>query len=270
MKPGFVPVAIIGKSAGQEVDTVAKISQYYIPAPSFASVIPITTQLLMTKHAQGVLKAIVFLPAAHIANLFHAVGKEMKGVKVFVQHSRQSQSARTRVTQEFKEAKAGIMFATDVVARGMHFDGVSHVIQVGLPDGVETYTHRIGRTGRADASGEAWIVLAPREIGFLRGIESKGMKVLKKEVTFATPVVQKMVDNATKKICAEGGEARVYQAWMGYYLGRIKQLGLGKPGIVEEANLFAEEVFGCEQPPKLEKKTVGKMGLKGVPGLRFC
>jgi ATP-dependent RNA helicase MSS116 len=129
LKPGFVPVAIIGKSAGQEVDTVAKISQYCIPAPSFSSVISITAQFLMTKHAEGVLKAIVFLPAAHIANLFHAVGREMKGVKVFVQHSRQSQSARTRVTQEFKDAKAGVLFATDVVARGMHFDGVSHVVQ---------------------------------------------------------------------------------------------------------------------------------------------
>jgi ATP-dependent RNA helicase MSS116 len=138
-----------------------------------------------------------------------------------------------------------------------------------LPDGVETYTHRIGRTGRADASGEAWIVLAPREIGFIRGVEAKGMKVVKREVPFATPVVMGMVSAATKKLVAEGEETRVYQAWMGYYLGRIRQLCLDKKGIVEEANLFAEEVFGCELPPKLEKKTMGKMGLKGVPGLRF-
>jgi ATP-dependent RNA helicase MSS116 len=269
LKPGFVPVAIVGKSAGQEVDTVAKIAQYYIPAPSFASSLSITIQLLMTKHAEGVLKAIVFLPAAHIANLFHAVGKEMKDIKVFVQHSRQSQSARTRVTNEFKECASGVMFATDVVARGMHFDRVSHVVQVGLPDGVETYTHRIGRTGRADASGEAWIVLAPRELGFIRDVERKGMAVVKRQVPGVEAGAQFAVGRATKKLVGDGEEGRVYQAWLGYYLGRIRVLNIDKKGIVEEANLFAEEVFGCAEPPRLEKKTVGKMGLKGVPGLRF-
>jgi ATP-dependent RNA helicase MSS116 len=125
LKPDFVPVA----PPKNETASASKITQYYIPAPSYASGLEITIQLLMTKHLEGVLKAIVFLPAARIAKMYHSIGKEMSGVDVFVQHSRQSQSARSRVTEEFKQAKSGILFATDVVARGMHFDGVTHVVQ---------------------------------------------------------------------------------------------------------------------------------------------
>lgn len=263
---GFVPVA---PPSDNENKTSAQISQYCIPAPSFASSLEITFQLLMDKHTEGPMKAIVFLPAAKIAQLYHSIGKEMNGVNVFVQHSRLSQNARTRVTQEFKEAKTGIMFATDVVARGMHFDGVSHVVQVGLPDGVETYTHRIGRTGRADARGEAWIVLSPREMAILQRIEKSGMEIQVKQAPVANAAVLKLIDSATKKIAAEGDEAvaKIYLAWLGYYAGRIKQLGIEKPGIVMEANLFAKEVFGCKQPPMILKGIATKMGLKGVSGL---
>jgi ATP-dependent RNA helicase MSS116 len=146
---------------------------------------------------------------------------------------------------------------------------------VGLPDGVETYTHRIGRTGRADASGEAWIVLAPRELVIIKGIEKAGMKIQKMGVTEVPgcpeviDIVGRVVSTATKKLVDDGEVEKLYQAWLGYYTGRIKILGIEKKDIVEDANLFVKEVFGCELPPKLEKKTVGKMGLKGVPGLRF-
>lgn len=105
-------------------------------------------QLLAHLHAAAPeFKCIVFLPAAHLANctslvifnvgiVYYALGRAMAvsplmrlAGDVYVQHARQSQSARTRVTQAFMQASVGVMFATDVVARGMHFPGVTHVVQ---------------------------------------------------------------------------------------------------------------------------------------------
>ncbi len=65
---------------------------------------------------------------------------------------------------------------------------------------------------------------------------------------------------------AENGK-KVYQSWLGFYNSRTKDLKMDKVLLVQTANQWASAVLGCRQPPRLERKTVGKMGLKGVPGL---
>ncbi|KAF9887054.1 hypothetical protein FE257_010548 [Aspergillus nanangensis] len=72
-------------------------------------------------------------------------------------HSRLTQQQRTKAARFFRESRSAIMFSSDVTARGMDFPGVTHVLQVGIPRDRDTYIHRVGRTGRANNSGEAWI-----------------------------------------------------------------------------------------------------------------
>ena len=82
-----------------------------------------------------------------------------------------SQDARERVLGRFRNGQVGVLVATDVAARGLDIDGISHVFNVDLPRDPEVFVHRVGRTGRAGKSGVAISLITPREQGRLRRIE---------------------------------------------------------------------------------------------------
>ena len=86
-------------------------------------------------------------------------------------HSDRLQSHREQALAEFKEGKFRILIATDVAARGIHVDGVAHVVNFDLPLEPEDYVHRIGRTGRAGATGKATTFVTPRDRGLVKQIE---------------------------------------------------------------------------------------------------
>src|SRR4249919_3342317 len=81
------------------------------------------------------------------------------------------QAQRERTIQSLKDGKIDILIATDVAARGLDVDRISHVVNYDVPYDTESYVHRIGRTGRAGRSGEAILFIAPRERNLLRSIE---------------------------------------------------------------------------------------------------
>ncbi|WP_334186445.1 DEAD/DEAH box helicase [Noviherbaspirillum sp.] len=81
------------------------------------------------------------------------------------------QQQRERTIQQLKDGKIDILVATDVAARGLDVERISHVINYDVPHDPESYTHRIGRTGRAGRSGEAILFIAPREKNLLKAIE---------------------------------------------------------------------------------------------------
>ncbi len=86
-------------------------------------------------------------------------------------HGDMNQRDRDRVMRRFKEGRIELLVATDVAARGLDIETVTHVINYDIPTDVESYTHRIGRTGRAGREGDAITLVTPREIGQLRFIE---------------------------------------------------------------------------------------------------
>ncbi|MDE2304340.1 MAG: DEAD/DEAH box helicase [Gammaproteobacteria bacterium] len=81
------------------------------------------------------------------------------------------QAQRERIVERLKGGDIDVLVATDVAARGLDVERISHVVNYDLPYDVESYVHRIGRTGRAGRSGEAILFVAPRERGMLRAIE---------------------------------------------------------------------------------------------------
>ncbi len=81
------------------------------------------------------------------------------------------QATRERIIGQLKDGKVDILVATDVAARGLDVDRISHVVNYDVPYDTESYVHRIGRTGRAGRSGEAILFIAPRERNMLRSIE---------------------------------------------------------------------------------------------------
>lgn len=94
-------------------------------------------------------------------------------------HGDLSQSMRDRVMRRFREGQAELLVATDVAARGLDIEHVSHVINFNIPEDPEQYVHRIGRTARAGRSGDAITLVAPREMRQLREIERLIRKKIK-------------------------------------------------------------------------------------------
>jgi ATP-dependent RNA helicase RhlE len=94
------------------------------------------------------------------------------GKSVAVIHSDKSQIQRTQALQGFKDSKFQILVATDIAARGIDVKGISHVINYNVPEKPEDYVHRIGRTGRAEAMGDAFTLVSPEEEAYLKRIEN--------------------------------------------------------------------------------------------------
>jgi len=96
---------------------------------------------------------------------------QMRGYEAETLHGEMNQAARDRVMSRFRAGQADLLIATDVAARGLDIDQVTHVVNYDIPWDVESYIHRIGRTGRAGRSGEAITLVSPRERYQLRQIE---------------------------------------------------------------------------------------------------
>jgi len=96
---------------------------------------------------------------------------ENKGVEAAAIHGNKSQGARTKALAEFKNNNVRVLVATDIAARGIDIDQLPHVVNFDLPQVAEDYVHRIGRTGRAGASGEAVSLVSHDEFKLLKDIE---------------------------------------------------------------------------------------------------
>jgi ATP-dependent RNA helicase DeaD len=94
-----------------------------------------------------------------------------RGLSAAAIHGDVEQKQREKMVQSLKDGRIDILVATDVAARGLDVDRISHVLNYDIPYDTESYVHRIGRTGRAGRSGEAILFVAPRERGMLGAIE---------------------------------------------------------------------------------------------------
>ena len=115
-------------------------------------------------------RVLVFTRTKHRADrVAHTLDRA--GVRSEAIHGNRSQSQRVKALDEFKRGRCRVLVATDIVARGIDVDGISHVINFDIPNTPEAYVHRIGRTARAGKSGAAFTLLAPDEHDTLRDIE---------------------------------------------------------------------------------------------------
>jgi len=100
-----------------------------------------------------------------------ARGLEQKGIRTATLHSNRSQNQRLKALKDFKSGAVRVLVATDIAARGIDVDGISHVVNYDFPMHAEDYVHRIGRTGRANAIGDAISFVTPEDHGELRALE---------------------------------------------------------------------------------------------------
>ena len=116
-------------------------------------------------------------------------------------HGDLSQQQRDIVMKKFRDRVISLLVATDVAARGLDVDDLTHVINYGLPDDPAVYTHRSGRTGRAGKTGVSIAIIHSREKGKLREIEKKiGKKFERKEVPTPQHIIEKQLYNLADRI----------------------------------------------------------------------
>jgi ATP-dependent RNA helicase RhlE len=96
---------------------------------------------------------------------------EAHGIRTATLHSNRSQNQRLRALKDFKSGAVRVLVATDIAARGIDVDGISHVVNYDFPMHPEDYVHRIGRTGRAQAVGDAISFVTPEDHSALRSLE---------------------------------------------------------------------------------------------------
>ncbi|CEJ59342.1 Putative ATP-dependent RNA helicase pitchoune [Penicillium brasilianum] len=270
LNPGYASISTIQEN---ETPTHERVPQYHVIIPSVAETFTALTSLLSIESKQCS-KIIVFGVTANMVALMAKVfAQGLTPLKVFEIHSRLNQGARTRTTAQFKEASAGILFASDVIGRGMDFPNVDLVIQVGLPSNGEQYVHRVGRTARAGNDGRAIILLTPAESFFMK--VNRHLPIQPHPETNAVlegaTACTEAVTQAMYKI-EEEIKQRAYSSYIGFFAGSglLKQVRLDKTGLVQLANELAIKGMACPEPPPMDKKVVGKMGLKGVPGFNYA
>src|SRR5690606_38593123 len=130
---------------------------------------------------------------------------ERDGFAAAVIHGNKSQNARQKALNDFRAGKVRILVATDIAARGIDVPGISHVVNFDLPDEAESYVHRIGRTGRNGAEGEAITLCDPAETSKLRQVE----RLIRQKLTVAKDITgAPMVEGETREKREEARPAR--------------------------------------------------------------
>jgi ATP-dependent RNA helicase MSS116 len=226
-------------------------------------------------------KAIVFFSNTATVEFAYTVFRStslgaLGGIPLFDIHSKLGQHQRTRNAEAFRRSTTGILFSSDVTARGMDFPGVTHVIQVGLPPSRDQYIHRLGRTGRAGAEGQGWLLLAQEEIDEARArlpglpikpnntIESAKHQLGK---STAPAAVQKYFDEVARGygVSPSWEFTAVYHALIGQQCGRRLRVN----DVVALVNNWALQGIGRDEVPAISARTAQNRNLSRIPGIRI-
>lgn len=161
--PTTVSVAVSGTP-------LENISQYAYKVENFYTKANLLKHLLQNEN--DFTKVLVFVPNKKSADLLFDILDEFFGSEVAVIHSNKTQNYRIRSIENFNAEKTRILVTTDVMARGLDLDQISHVINFDAPNFPENYMHRIGRTGRAEQEGTSILLYTEKEEDAKAAIES--------------------------------------------------------------------------------------------------
>lgn len=169
-KPEKVQIALSGTPLNN-------IVQSKFAVPNYFTKVNLLSHLLSDKDEMK--KVLVFVSSKKIADRLYDAISEFYLSEIAVIHSNKSQNYRFRSINQYDEGKVRILIATDIIARGLDLDKISHVINFDTPTYAENYMHRIGRTGRAEENGKSILFYTEREERYKDSIENlMGMEII--------------------------------------------------------------------------------------------
>ncbi|KAJ5423212.1 hypothetical protein N7491_008428 [Penicillium cf. griseofulvum] len=199
-------------------------------------------------------KTVVFLSSGkQVRYVYESLRQLQPGISLLHLHGRQKQGGRLDITTKFSQAQHAVLFATDVVARGLDFPAVDWVIQMDCPEDADTYIHRVGRTARYERVGRAVLFLDPsEEKGFLKQLEQKKVPIEKINIKSNK---QQSVKNQLQNMCFKDPELK--------YLGQKAFISYVKSIYVQKD----KETFKIKELPLEEY--AASLGLPGAPRIKF-
>ena len=281
MRPNYLTVDCI-HDQDPATHTNAQVTQSHVILPTAQRLVSGPVEILFRiMHREPNHKIIVFFPTAHLVTYYSNLFNFNFGYKVTELHSRKSQDYRTKMSHLFRKTKKGILFTTDVSARGVDYPDVTHVIQIGMSDSRETYIHRLGRTGRAGKKGQGLLILSEEEESFLQKL--KGLNIPRNEklqsfimadkppstrvMSKLNPVLQSVRSGKNRRLKQSADQA--YRSMLGFYCSKLIQIGVTcKQRLVHKLNSFATQ-SGLASPPTINRHTLRNMGLEEIPGLNI-
>ena len=268
-------------------ETHERVPQKVVNLGGFENILPAVLELCKREvEKNDKFKAIIYFNATADVTLAFQVFRNLRNpgqslfhrhplhpAQMFCIHSRLSQMGRTRAADSFRRSNCGILFSSDVTARGMDFPNVTHVIQIGTPSSRDIYIHRVGRTARGDKDGEAWIFLT--ELEAQENSYRLNKLPLKRDTSLETAKVDmtqdaQLPENTAKtltqvvdaaKMVAREDKENSYLAALGIY-GWLRD----KQSLIDGMNNLAKYCWGMD-PPAVGRGLAQRLGLSGLRGL---
>ncbi len=178
------PIAALSREMLSSPDTV-RVQKKHAPATGIAQALyPVPAELkpalLVELIRRGEIDSVIaFCRTKHRANRL-AKKLEKQGIAVARIHGNRSQKQRTEALAGFRDGRYQVLAATDIVARGIDVEELGHVVNIDVPAAPDDYIHRVGRTARAEATGEAYTFVSPAEESDVRAIERALGKTLER------------------------------------------------------------------------------------------
>ncbi|RSL63725.1 hypothetical protein CEP54_005017 [Fusarium duplospermum] len=261
-----------------------KVPQHIVPVSGWTHVFPSLFELIDREAAKSFedpnarpFKAIVYFNTTSLVELAGEMGfhrqrnSRSRGahpLHTYVMQSKLSQNQRQKAADMFRGAKSGVLFSSDVTARGMDFPDVTHVIQVDTPRDRESYIHRLGRTGRQNKEGEGWLIIPHASIASARkllsglpikqnsSLESAETDVEGGETTPAHKDTRSIFEVMPRRLLAS-----TYASMFG--------VAVDKMTLAEDVNSWTLHGWGWDTPPHVSPLWVNKMGLSRVRGMNI-
>ncbi|KAJ3346085.1 ATP-dependent RNA helicase dbp4 [Kappamyces sp. JEL0680] len=199
-------------------------------------------------------KTLVFLSSGkQVRFVFEAFCKMQPGVPLMCLHGKQSQQKRMAIFDQFSKKSQAVLFATDIAARGLDIPAVDWVFQVDCPDDAATYIHRVGRTARNEANGQALMLLLPSEReGMLKELESKKVPI---EEIKVNPSKTQSIKNQLASLCSESPDMKylAQKAFITY----LRSIYLQSNKAIFDVHAMPHDAFA------------EALGLPGAPNIKF-
>jgi ATP-dependent RNA helicase MSS116 len=260
--------------AQNESLTHDRVPQNVVATSSFGNIFPTLFEIihrgLEAANQPGArpFKAIVYFNTTALVQLASVLGQERRrsgalNVPTIAIHSRLTQPQRERAAKMFKTLRSGIMFSSDVTARGMDFPDVTHVIQMDNPSDRETYIHRLGRTARQGKEGTGYLILPPLSVRTAR----RDLEGLPLTPDSSLECATAPLDDETNQIMVEMRElgkwihaetlSTTYKSVFGGFKGN-------KHALVDDLNEWVIKGLGQREPPAVNSAWARKLGLSGT------
>lgn len=289
LKPDFTFVKTVSDN---EVPTHQSVPQKTVILRGLENALPAIIELVKNYQAETrqdpskrPFKAIVYfnstgeVSAVHSAleNMRDSNGRPFLGdARIFGIHGRLTQGQRTFAANSFRRSKSAVLISSDVTARGMDFPEVTHVIQVGVPRDRATYIHRLGRTARANKTGEGWTFIHQTEfytftdvvndIPFQhddKSLSTAAVNMKAEDPKTGSPLATEIISSLSDAMNRVDPNVKreSYMAQLGSSRGFPK-----KRMLLGALNDLAIHGYRMEEPPSLNPLLAQRLGLADVPG----